>query len=426
MSDTLEAIYDGRWVGRLYYESDRMRFVYAEEWQNEPDAFPLSLSMPLVGREYPDAVVRPFINGLLPDNNEVLKRWGQKFHVSPRNPFRMLFHIGEECAGAIQFVPSDEVDNWFGDSPPKGVDWLEPSDFVERVECLVRDGSQARRMADEGQFSLAGAQAKTALFRDPATGNWGIPRGTLPTTHIIKPNREEFDSFEINEHFCLRLADSLGLRAAKSWTETIGGVRAIIVERYDRQRIQDRNLRIHQEDCCQALGVSPDRKYESEGGPSAKAIFDLIRESSSRPKEDAQRFLDAIIFNYLIGGTDAHSKNFSLLIAGGGQIRLAPLYDLISILCYRHEPKKVKLAMRIGGEYLIRKIGVRQWEKAAAEWRLDHDQVCERVTHLAGSMENAVSEVVRTLTAEEQAVARILPELTEKVVEQSVCCLKEF
>lgn len=426
MTDSLEAIHDGRRVGRLHDEGGRIRFVYAEDWQSRADAFPVSLSMPLVGQEYPDSVVRPFISGLLPDHDEVLKRWGQKFHVSPRNPFRMLFHIGEECAGGIQFVPSGEVEKWLGGSPPGGVDWLDPTDFVGRIEDLVQDGSQARRMADEGQFSLAGAQAKTALLRDFETGTWGIPRGVLPTTHIIKPNRGEFEDFEINEHFCLQLANRLGLRAARSWTETIGKVRAIIVERYDRQRHQGRYIRVHQEDCCQALGVPPERKYENEGGPSAKRLFDLIREGSSRPGEDIRCLLDALVFNYLIGGTDAHSKNFSLLIAGGGQIRLAPLYDLISILCYRHQPQKLKLAMKIGGDYLLRKIGPHHWEKAAAEWRLGRDDVCARVVRLAGSMERAVAEVTKTLTTEEKAVARIIPELSERIVERSHACLQEF
>ncbi|MCB1079785.1 MAG: HipA N-terminal domain-containing protein, partial [Verrucomicrobiae bacterium] len=100
MSEILEAIYDGRRVGRLTYSDDRLAFAYADEWRGDPDAFPLSLAMPLVRREYSDEVVRPFIAGLLPDDAEVLRRWGQKFQVSPRNPFRLLAHVGEECAGA--------------------------------------------------------------------------------------------------------------------------------------------------------------------------------------------------------------------------------------------------------------------------------------------------------------------------------------
>lgn len=107
MTEPLEAIHDGRRVGRLTYSDDRLTFAYDDEWRGDSDAFPLSLSMPLVRPEYPDEVTRPFISGLLPDDAEVLRRWGQKFQVSPRNPFRLLAHVGEECAGAVQFVPLD-------------------------------------------------------------------------------------------------------------------------------------------------------------------------------------------------------------------------------------------------------------------------------------------------------------------------------
>ena len=109
MTEPLEAIHDGRRVGRLTYSDDRLTFAYDDEWRGDSDAFPLSLSMPLVRPEYPDEVTRPFISGLLPDDAEVLRRWGQKFQVSPRNPFRLLAHVGEECAGAVQFVPLERA-----------------------------------------------------------------------------------------------------------------------------------------------------------------------------------------------------------------------------------------------------------------------------------------------------------------------------
>jgi serine/threonine-protein kinase HipA len=399
MIEILEAIHDGRLVGRLTYAEDRLKFSYDDEWRDDPDAFPLSLSMPLVRREYLDEVTRPFISGLLPDDAEVLRRWGQKFQVSPRNPFRLLAHVGEECAGAVQFVPLERAAQWLGDSPPAGIDWLNDGELIERIADLIQDRSVARRLGDEGHFSLAGAQAKTALYRDPDGGRWGIPKGTTPTTHILKPNRGEFAAFEINEHFCLRLAARLGLKAANSWTETIGTTPVLIIERYDRARLDGRLVRIHQEDACQALSRGPENKYQNEGGPSAKEIYTLIREHSSQPLEDERRFLDTMIFNYLIGGTDAHAKNFSLLIAGRGQVRLAPCYDLISILPYAHELRKVKLAMKIGGDYLLWKIGRDHWRKAAEEWKLDPALVTERLIRMASTMPEAARKVGDAIAA---------------------------
>ena len=84
--------------------------------------------------------------------------------------------------------------------------------------------------------------------------------------------------------------------------------------------------------------------YDNEGGPGAGAMVEVIRTHSSEPGEDARTFIRACVFNWLIGGTDAHAKNFSMLIGGGGRVRLAPLYDVASTLVYDFDVKKLKLA----------------------------------------------------------------------------------
>lgn len=428
MSETLEAIYDGLHVGTMSYANDKLAFAYADKWRNDPAAFPLSMSMPLARTEHPDKVVRPFISGLLPDDIAVLNRWGQKFHVSPRNPFRLLAHVGEECAGAIQFVPPERASDWLIGSPPEGIDWLGEEELVERIGLLLRDSSEARQHGDEGQFSLAGAQAKTALYLQPKSGRWGIPKGATPTTHIIKPSRGDFACFEINEHFCLRLAARLGLRTASSKPETIGEHRVIVVERYDRIRKNDRLVRVHQEDFCQALAIKPEDKYQNQNGPSAKCIFEVIREHSSSPKEDEARFLDAMILNYLIGGTDAHAKNYGLLIAGGGLVRFAPLYDLISILPYKTEKEmeKVKLAMKIGGKYGLRRIGCREWEKAAEAWKLDPGFVRERIKEMAKATPAAATTVNEQMQDQGEVAGKFANKLTDRISERAESCLQEF
>jgi serine/threonine-protein kinase HipA len=198
MSDTLEAIYDGRRVGRISYVRGHLRFEYDDAWR-EDRASPLSLSMPVTRREHDDAVVRPFITGLLPDDNEVLRRWGQRFHVSPNNPFSLLFHVGEECAGAVQFVRPERAERWLAGEAPEGVAWLTNDGLIEHISDLVADRARARRIGDEGQFSLAGAQTKTALYHDPKSERWGIPKGATPTSHILKPNVGPFECYDLDE-----------------------------------------------------------------------------------------------------------------------------------------------------------------------------------------------------------------------------------
>jgi len=269
-------------------------------------------------------------------------------------------------------------------------------------------------------FSLAGAQPKTGLYRDEAGARWGIPKGATPTTHILKPSLGEFDAYQENEHFCLCLAGAAGLPAANSWTESIGGVPTIIVERYDRVRSGDQVIRVHQEDMCQSLARMPDAKYENEGGPSAREILELIRRESSKPDEDVLRFVDAQIVNYLIAGTDAHAKNYGFLLAGGRQVRLSRLYDVSSSLPYPNDiqPKKARLAMKVGGSYKLWKIGPHQWEKAAVEWGLDRDLLFGRIRDLAERIQEAATSVRKEagpVTREAEGVLDLLvEELSEK------------
>lgn len=412
--ETLEAFVGDRHMGSLCYRRDRITLEYDADWRRAADAFPLSLSMPLAGGSYTDAAVRPFLWGLLPDSDEVLRRWGQRFHVSPRNPFRLLAHVGEECAGAVQFLRPERVEDWAQGAAPGGVDWLEVEELEQRIRELVADHAGARRVGDEGHFSLAGAQPKTGLYRDPDSGRWGIPKGTTPTTHLIKPATGQFEDYVQNEHFCLRLAGVLGLSVAKSWTEVIGDIPVIVIERFDRIRRQDGSVvRVHQEDACQALGKPPTSKYQNEGGPTALDIFGLIREQSSRPAEDVNRFLDAMIYNWLIGGTDAHSKNYGFLLAGGAQVRLCPLYDLSSCLPYPREipRQKARLAMKIGGTYRLSRIGGAAWEKAAKEWKVDSDDLADRVATMATSIPDAINELEPT----GELVDRLIDALIERV-----------
>lgn len=405
MNNTLIALYGDKEVGQLHYENDKVSFTYAQSWSESPTAFPLSLSMPLTASTHADKVVSPFIAGLLPDNSFVLNEWGKRFHVSPRNPFRLLTHVGEECAGAVQFFSPERLDELLPLSREPEVTWLTDVELNERIAALVADHSKARRIGDQGHFSLAGAQPKTALYYDEVNQRWGIPYGVTPTTHILKPNTGDFDNYDINEHFCLRLAEKLGMSVAKSSLQTLGGHKVIVVKRFDRISLTGNVLRVHQEDTCQALACSPGTKYENEGGPSAKDIFGLIRNFSSKPQQDVQRFLDALLLNWLIGGTDAHSKNYGFLLAGGGQVRLAPLYDISSCLPYPKDIplRKACLAMKVGGKYQLSKIGRDQWGKAAKEWAIPLPQIENQLSTLNEKMAPALHATKLEIQSELEA-----------------------
>jgi serine/threonine-protein kinase HipA len=141
--------------------------------------------MPLASPEHKHELINSFLWGLLPDNEKILEDWSRKYHVSPRNAFGLISHVGEDCAGAIQFVRPERREEMARESAEAEVEWLSEDDIAERLRNLRRDHSAWRTPADTGQFSLAGAQPKTALLWD--NGRWGIPSGRTPTTHIVKP-----------------------------------------------------------------------------------------------------------------------------------------------------------------------------------------------------------------------------------------------
>lgn len=394
---SLVVLVEGRRVGVVTHGAEgRLALTYDDAWRRSRHAIPLSLSMPLAERRHDDQPVRAFLWGLLPDSDQVLERWARTYQVSAGNPFALLRHVGEDCAGAAQFVTPDRVGELSaGDG---GVKWIDDEEIAERLRTLRRDPT-AWHLASTGQFSLAGAQAKTALYVDGASGRWGDPWGAVPTTHIVKPAVAGFDDHDLNEHLCLRAARIAGLPGASSRVVSFGRERAIVVERYDRRMTPDGTvLRIHQEDMCQALGLPPTRKYQSEGGPSPEQIIALLRrevQSPSRAEVEVGRFVDALALNWIIAGTDAHAKNYSVLLAPG-QVRLAPIYDVASALPYddMYLPR-LRLAMRIGGEYRVEGIRSRQWRRFAAMNELSPDAIVERIDQLASRFPESLAEAAK-------------------------------
>jgi serine/threonine-protein kinase HipA len=392
MTKELVALLDGKEVGRVRSDArGRLTFSYNNNWREGQGAYPLSLSMPLAAEEHGPAVVQAFLWGLLPDNERVLDRWAKKFQVSARNVFALISHVGEDCAGAVQFVTPDRQEALKSGQGDK-VEWLDEAGVARRLQALREDHAAWRLPRDTGQFSLAGAQPKTALLLQK--GRWGVPAGRIPTTHILKPPTGHFDGHAENEHICLLLARQLGLPAAETKVMRFEKEIAIVIERYDRQVVDDGIARIHQEDICQARGIMPTKKYQNEGGPSPSDIVELLRTYSTDREADIDTFVDALAFNWLVAGTDAHAKNYSLLLAGGPEVRLAPVYDIASILPYDDvDFQKIKLAMKIGDEYKLSQIGLHQWQKFAREMRLDVDKLRSGLIQMAEQLPDLVTNV---------------------------------
>ena len=399
---------DGNLIGRVRADkAGRLSLDYEARWLESPHGHSLSVSMPLAQITYPHKPVLSYLWNLLPENPNVLQRWGQQYHVSAANPFKLLAQVGADVPGATQFIPPERLEEIQSAQQPT-IEWMTIDELAERLRQLRADIAAVRRPGDIGKMSLPGAQAKTAYYLDKQRNRWGVPGGRTPTTHIIKPCVPGIDGLVENEHLCQDIASRLGMPAANSYVLALDQT-YIVVERYDRLPPAPGSSfvqRIHQEDMCQALGMMPARKYQEDGGPDIAQIVTLIRRVSSDPDTDVDRFLQANMFNWLIGGTDGHLKNYSILVSAGDEIRLAPLYDLSSQLPYP-ELIALRVSMKIGDHYDIWRVGIADWRKLARTCTIEEEGVLSMLTDMAKALPDAIS------AAREQA---LIEGLSERII----------
>ena len=429
-SKRLIVLIDDTQIGTVtQLRTGKLRFEYDEIYRTDIAAIPLSLSMPLSSPAHDDRTITPFLWGLLPDSDDTLNQWGRQFSVSPRNPFSLLSHIGEDLQGAVQMVPPEHLDDL---KKREGITVISRNDMAEKLANLLRNPGATQFTTGGGQFSLAGAQRKKALYL--VRGKWYEPRGRTPTTHILKPQIPGLAGQIENEMFCARLAPRVRLPAPSCWTETFGDISVVVIERYDRRRISGKKVlkldqsggtvhRVHQEDCCQALKVDPRNKYQRDGGPGMTAILDLLS-GSSRPSDDRDRFMRACAYNFVIGGTDAHAKNYGLLLGHGGRFRLAPLYDIASWLPYSTNRKEDRLAMSVDGKYRFDQIRPKHWQAEARKAKYDSERAVGHIRDLVaiipdtaqsllndcideGSATDDMRELVELITVRCADIARI-------------------
>ncbi len=304
----------------------------------------LSLCLPMQPERHTQGVVRPFLDGLLPEGEPRLAI-AKDFNLRASDTFGLLRAVGRDCAGAVVIQAADDLA-----PPPVSTLSAEPltDDDIARLVGNLRTAPLG--VDQRVRVSLGGVREKLLLTRLP-DGTWGRPVDGTPTTHILKPEILRFPGSVENEAFCMRVAKRLGLPVAPVEIEVIGGRKLLIVERYDRAVDEDgATARIHQEDFCQAIGVLPDHKYEQEGGPSLKKIADILQSAASPDAPDA--LLRSVTLNLLVGNGDAHGKNFSLLHHEPGALTLSPLYDILCTLPYGID----RLAMCIDNVHRLNRV----------------------------------------------------------------------
>lgn len=407
MSDRLLVKIDGRAVGHLWLdERKRFCFQYDDLWL-EQSRIPLSLSLPLRKDAYLDDESHPFFANLLPEEkirNVIARNLG----ISPNNDYGLLERIGGDCAGAVSLYPDGE------ETPPETGSYRRLS--LDELNDIIGELPRRPLLAGEKgiRLSLAGAQKKLPIYYDGDHFHLGL--GSAPSNYIIKPPIEGLDNTVENEAFCMALAHEIGLDVPKTFIHQHDPLQLFVIERYDRTRTGENIQRLHQEDFCQALRIPPEFKYETEGGPSLAACFDLVRSHSVSAGKDVLAMLNWVVFNYLIGNSDAHGKNLSLLLLPEGP-RLAPFYDLLSTRIYTHYGLTSDLAMKVGGESNPDAIQKKNWEMFAEEIGVKPGLVLGRAKSLAEKVQEKGLQLLKGPFAPHRCDA--LDRLMEQIGEQS-------
>lgn len=361
----LDAYLDGLLVGQFRQSSTgAITFLYADQTATTT---PISLSMPRSLSEHRQRAARPYLAGLLPDNPGALDAIAREYRTSPSSLFGMLAGVGRDVPGALQLIDPDQDADDASHGAPVGDD-VDDHGIAELLRAAIeiyRDGRTAREA--DFRFSLPGAQAKIALTRT-ADGRWLVPDRRTATTHILKPSSPDqpLPDMDVAEAITLEAARRVGLQVAntQTWHAPDGDLAALVVERYDRRHdVSGAVRRLHQEDLTQALSVPPEKKYQEQGGPGVGKVGELIRQRiAARDQHDvATAFFEGFVFNLATLETDAHAKNYSLLLHQD-RVALAPLYDLLSAALYHDDAKesrRLRPSMWVDGE--------RSFERATPE-----------------------------------------------------------
>jgi serine/threonine-protein kinase HipA len=379
----------GTWTRRATGTSD---FVYAPSWIESKFSRALSLSIPITAdRTVRGPQVTNYFDNLLPDNPDIRKRIGDKWSVRTET-FDLLTAIGRDCVGAVQLLPA-------GEEP---VGWneiratpLDKAQIAAHLRQVTRPGHGFGSDDDDDEFriSIAGAQEKTALLR--MSRKWYRPEGATPTTHILKlplgiiGGGVGFHQSVQNEWLCSEFLHAIGMDVARTEMLVFEDQHVLSVTRFDRRflgaseaEVTSRKFapgkrmyiaRLPQEDLCQSFGLPSAKKYENKGGPSVKAILELLA-GSDDAADDMGHFLVAQLLFWLLAAPDGHAKNFSVQFTAGGGFRMTPLYDVLSAWpligrgAKRWQYEKVKLAMAIAGKsrhYRLAEIQARHWKELA-------------------------------------------------------------
>ena len=383
-----ESVYVGEIAGE---DSNDACFTYADTYIENPEYRAISIGLPLEEKVFDAQRTRIFFEGLLPEGftRRCVAEW---MHMDENDYVSILAGLGRECLGAIKIVDeSDEV---------MKPEYRELT--AEEVYALASEGAtESAELVTKSHLSLTGASGKVGLYFDDKEEKWYLPIGEAPSTHIVKQSHVRLKRIVANEQLCLLTAKNLGIEILESFIITTDGEDETVLfatKRYDRKFTESDKMlngmpvprRLHQEDFAQALGIAASNKYEKNNEGYLKKLFEVLRSHSTDPMTDSLKLWDICVFNYLIGNTDNHIKNLSLLYSEDlKSVRLAPAYDIVSTMIYKSSTEN--MALSIGGVCDINEITRTSFKKAASQVGIGQKMAMKRFDTMVNRFLTAIN-----------------------------------
>lgn len=307
----------------------------------------------------------------------------KKYNINVNDDFKLLKEIGRDCAGALSFHEMTE--------PQKSYQMLKIEGSILSDEELTKYLEELPYRPYLGKrLSLAGAQEKTAVC--VINGKIALPNDDIPTTHIIKTTLPKYVQSIQNEYICMKVAKEIGLEVAEVEIRKVGEIEFLLVERFDRKYSNNLECeRILQEDFAQSLGVQARDKYKVTFKDCLKVL-----NKTATPANSKLRFVRHVIFNYLIGNTDAHAKNFSVYLTNDG-ITLTPAYDLLCSSIYDCDQR---IAMKIGKARYYSDVTEKDWEIFAQDLDISHKLVQAELERQKDYLPKIVEKLAKEMDCE--------------------------
>ena len=376
--------------------SDKSIFSFTEAYIADSNRLTLSQSYKdLYGgittdRDVIQTRLEPFFSNLLPEGH-LREYLSARAGVKDVREFYLMWILGQDLPGDVTILPADGED-W----PPIANKSLSKKEIEAHHRQIMR-------------FSLAGVQLKFSAL-EKSQGGLTIPAKGTGGSWIVKLPSVKWHGVPENEYSMMEFARRMGMDVPEVKLisiDDIGGMPqgigdmsgdALAVKRFDRT---EDGGHIHIEDFAQVFGLYPERKYKRGNYRNiAEVIWGEI------DTEALIEYVKRLVFNALIGNSDMHMKNWSLIYPDGRNAALAPAYDFLSTIPYINDTD-MALNLYRGGPRRFDELTLDSFISFAAKAKLPETIVINTVKETINQFHDLWTDVQNDLPIESRVAQAV-------------------